>query len=202
MRIFIAINLPLNIFEPINENLRVLEEGCKNYRWNYKENIHITLAFIGEIDEKYLPILYDVVEYSIKEIECTEFSTGNPVFFPFGLDCCSCVFQTRIGGIALSIENGNQYIGNMATIIEGNLIKIGLNNGYRFRPAEKRLYTPHITLARKGRNHVKYFPDNIDKMSFRVDGMITTITIFKSEIYKGNPQYTPLKVYDLKQKQN
>ena len=93
----------------------------------------------------------------------------------------------------------------ISEIIENFLVEIGKNNNYEFWTKEKRLFTPHITLARKGRKPMRYLSYRFKNESFSIQGFVDNITIFKSEIFKGNPnrqhkeipKYTPIKIYKI-----
>ncbi|MEM2175107.1 MAG: RNA 2',3'-cyclic phosphodiesterase [Candidatus Micrarchaeia archaeon] len=66
MRCFIAIDIPEDLKEKINEFQSDLEKMFKNkIKFVEKENLHITLKFLGEINEKELEKLKRILE-SIK----------------------------------------------------------------------------------------------------------------------------------------
>lgn len=50
MRLFIAIELPDDIKEKIYESSLLLKQNCLQGSYSSKENYHITLAFLGEVD--------------------------------------------------------------------------------------------------------------------------------------------------------
>jgi len=51
MRVFIAIELPENIKEGLEKLVISLKRSISNVKWVEKENFHITLRFIGEVDK-------------------------------------------------------------------------------------------------------------------------------------------------------
>ena len=208
MRIFVAINLPKYFSTQLDEELQTVKQEHKDYRWVYTENMHITLAFLGELDDYGLSILEKVVEKTIEKIKKSTFTTGKMIDIPIGVyrdKYYGFVRQKKVNGIALSIEKGIEEIKAISEIIENFLVEIGKNNNYEFRTKEKRPFIPHITLARKGRNPMRYLSYHYKNESFSIQGFIDNITIFKSEIFKGNPnrqhkeipKYTPIKIYKI-----
>ena len=61
MRLFIAINLPDEIRTQLKELQRVLRPLASTAKWVAPESIHITLKFLGDIDEQLLPEIGDVL---------------------------------------------------------------------------------------------------------------------------------------------
>jgi 2'-5' RNA ligase len=197
------------MFDPIRDNLDIVRREHQDFRWVLHDTLHITLAFLGEIDEAGLRILGDAVSRSIETggIQRARFTTGKMVYLPFVFRRPGArVFPKKIRAIGLSIDTGAEKIQTMASAIEKNLVKIGSEENYAFRPAERRRYFPHITLARRGRNTAADCSWGAgDGLLFCAEGAADNITIFKSEIFsggpggqrKGFPRYTPLKVFSL-----
>ena len=190
------------------ENLRTIQEEHKDYKWVYKDNIHITLAFFNELDNLGIKLLEKVIEKSLEFYETITFSTGEIIYIPIGVyrdKYYGYVRQKKINGLALSIEKGKEEIIKLAENIENNLIEIGEKNNYKFRTKEKRPYIPHITIARKGKKPMMNYLHIFNKYPFIVEGKVDNITIFQSEIFKGNPnrqhketsEYKPLKIFEL-----
>ena len=73
-RLFVGLKIP----EDIREELLSLCSGLENVRWVKKENFHITLQFIGEVQKSYLD---DLVQ-SLSEIRFSQFDlTLNGINF-------------------------------------------------------------------------------------------------------------------------
>ena len=78
IRLFVALKIPDYILDKLLEECFVASENPLRYKWETKDKIHLTLKFIGEIEEKFLdPIL--------KEIEFVrDYSTFNCSSTRFG----------------------------------------------------------------------------------------------------------------------
>ena len=67
IRTFIAIDIPGNIIS----NIRELQEGIKAYgfkiRWVRPENIHLTLKFLGDVDEVKIDDIAEAVSKTVGE---------------------------------------------------------------------------------------------------------------------------------------
>lgn len=62
MRLFIAVNIPALIKEGIHSKITDLQEEIRgDIRWLRKENWHITLKFLGEIEEKEIGKIKEII---------------------------------------------------------------------------------------------------------------------------------------------
>ena len=206
MRVFVAINLPSDFFFSVKDYLAKWEELCKDFRWVYKESIHITLNFFSEIEDNRIELLKEIIEKSILDFHKIRFSIGNILYLPYGkYRRGEFTYQKKMNGLALEINKGKLELQNLSEKIENNLINIGKHNYYSFRQKENRQYLPHITIARKGRIPMEKCVSQIKDLPFVIEGVADNVTIFKSELYKGNPNrqhkeisiYTPIKVFSL-----
>lgn len=132
MRIFIAIDPGNEIKEKIQEiktKIDVLGSGVK---WVEKENLHITLKFLGEINETMLNNVKSCIE-NIKN-ECGSFD----------IKLCSIgvfpnVKDARV--IWVDIKEGQQELKLLSEKIDAKLNKIGFSR-------ENRPFSPHLTIGR------------------------------------------------------
>jgi 2'-5' RNA ligase len=124
IRLFAALELP----EKIRMQLSLLQGGIPGARWSPIENMHLTLRFIGEVDEAVARDIDDM----LADIRAPAFSLSLKGVGEFG----------RKEGRALwaGVSNGEALL-HLAAKIESALQRMGL-------PAETRKYSPHVTLAR------------------------------------------------------
>jgi len=124
IRLFTAIEIP----ESIRLQLSLLQGGIPGARWSAPENMHLTLRFIGEVDQAVARDIDDV----LADIREPAFSLSLKSVGEFG----------RKEGRALwaGVANGDE-LQHLAAKIESALQRMGL-------PAETRKYSPHVTLAR------------------------------------------------------
>ena len=124
IRLFAALEIP----ETIRMQLSLLQGGIPGARWTPIENMHLTLRFIGEVDEAVARDIDDM----LADIRAPSFTLSLKGVGEFG----------RKEGRALwaGVSEG-QPLQHLAAKIESALQRMGL-------PAEMRKFSPHVTLAR------------------------------------------------------
>lgn len=124
IRLFAALEIP----ETIRMQLSLLQGGIPGARWSPVENIHLTLRFIGEVDQAVARDIDDMLTH----IRVPSFTLALKGVGEFG----------RKEGRALWAGVSNsEALQHLAAKIESALQRMGL-------PAETRKYSPHVTLAR------------------------------------------------------
>ncbi|MBC7319413.1 RNA 2',3'-cyclic phosphodiesterase [bacterium] len=173
MRVFIAVGLPEDIKEELHKLVGSLRRSISDVKWVEKENFHITIRFIGEVEEDRILKLEKILD-----------DIGSK-FSPF---------KVEIKGIGnfphvlwVGIEEGSDTLKNIAYAIEGSLLREG------FQPADK-LFSPHITLGRVKKG-IKKFP--ISKEFGPYSFVVDSITLMQSQLFPTGPIYTPIKVVRL-----
>jgi RNA 2',3'-cyclic 3'-phosphodiesterase len=124
IRLFTAIEIP----EAIRTRLSFLQAGVPGARWTPVENLHLTLRFIGEVDEPTASDIDQVLSgVREKAFELTLRGVGE-----FGGREPRAIWAGLAPNAALQ---------HLVAKIESALQRMGLQ-------AETRKYTPHVTLAR------------------------------------------------------
>ena len=125
IRLFTAIEIP----EAVRLQLSLLQGGLPGARWMPRENMHLTLRFIGEVDEAVARDIDDL----LAEIRAPAFTLALNGVGEFGRKEGRTLWAGVVSGDALQ---------HLAAKIESALQRMGL-------PAERRKYSPHVTLARQ-----------------------------------------------------
>ena len=68
MRLFIACPIPEEIKQNIRKVLDTLKESNADIRWVKPENMHITLKFLGEVEEERVPRIIERVPRALEGI--------------------------------------------------------------------------------------------------------------------------------------
>lgn len=131
MRIFIGIDLDLEVRARIARFLEGVEGFAPEARWVRPESLHITLKFIGE----QTPERVEAITERLRRIESSalEIRSGGYGFFPTAK-------APRVFWIG--IQAGAQ-LTELAESIDVAVAELGV-------PREDRPYSPHLTLARGG----------------------------------------------------
>ncbi len=125
MRLFVAIDLP----ERVKDQLDDLCTGVSGARWVNREQMHLTLRFIGEVDTRQ----FEAIQTVLAGIRCPSFEMvlkGVGQFPPKG--------KPRVLWVGIAAPRPlHQLAGNVETVLR----QAGI-------PPEERPFSPHITLAR------------------------------------------------------
>jgi len=183
MRAFIAIELSPDL----KKHLASLEEQLKSsgadVKWVKPENIHLTLKFLGEIDEKRLGEIAKIIQETTSKNKPFYISLASPGAFPN-------INSPRV--IWIGIDKGDSETKQFAIILEEETAKVGI-------PPESRPFSTHITLGRvrSGKNCEKLVK-NLENLASKPpedapEFLVTKITLFKSTLTLGGPIYEALK---------
>lgn len=193
-RIFIAINLPQDI-------KGLLDDYQNNHKdvpakWTAKENLHITVVFIGDIEDKDLAKLHKAVAETVK---------GNKQF-AIKISSISYEPPTPLSGVARTLNvprmiwASAEESANFTTLCD-NLEKAIVSVPNLFFKPEKRKAVPHITLARiKEWEWRRIEPEERPGVEEITDYSleIKSIELMESVLKKTGPEYKILETYNLK----
>jgi RNA 2',3'-cyclic 3'-phosphodiesterase len=130
MRVFVALEIPSTVRENLAALLKSLREVSPQTRWVRPENLHVTLKFIGEVAE---------AKFAAIRSALAGVRSEQPVTLDFhGLGFFPNEKHPRVfwAGIEASPN-----LKTLAADIDRAAEKLGI-------PAEKRPFSPHLTLAR------------------------------------------------------
>lgn len=147
------------------------------------ENLHITLRFIGEINEEFIPEI----------IECLKKVEALKPFIIEVKEVGAFPSLSRARVIWVGVGKGSKRL----EIIK-KLLDPCLNN---FAKPERNPYTPHITLARvKGRVNLKCLEELLNSFSNKVFGYseVRGVKLKKSILKPEGPIYSDIYVAQLK----
>lgn len=166
MRLFIAINFNSKIRSRLVSLRDELRSTSAKGRFSAPENLHLTLVFLGECDEKQaakVKSAMDAIEF-------------NPFIIKIG---CIGRFKRGGGDIWWAGISRNEPLMNLYECLTNKLTGLG------FR-IEKRKFSPHITLGRE--IITKASPRMFEEFGQRID----KIELMKSERIAGKLTYTAI----------
>jgi RNA 2',3'-cyclic 3'-phosphodiesterase len=175
IRLFAALALP----DAVLDSLFALEYGVPGARWATREQLHLTLRFIGEVDGRDAAAIDDALavisapRFMMELKGVGEFGGKNPRQLWAGVE-------------------PNDALVHLQRKIETAAQRIGLE-------AETRKFTPHVTLARlrgspPGRV-LDFLTDHALYRSFPFE--VDAFTLFSSVLTSDGSHYTPERVYPL-----
>ena len=180
-RIFIAINLP----EEVKKKLEEYQAKWPDLpvRWTKKDNLHITLIFLGYVsDEELLEICKITREAALRNepflINLTKILYGPPKKMPPRM-------------VWVEGEKSKEF-----AVIRDNLEKsLTASEQVNFSP-EERAFSPHITLGRiKAWEFRQIEPEERPtvKEEISLSFEVNSIEVMESQLKRGGPEYTILE---------
>lgn len=171
VRLFVAVCFPdsfLDVLEDCQRSLR--RTGAQgNPRWSKRDNLHLTLAFVGERQE---------AESAIKALDVVRFSP----------------FRLRVGDLmkfgdtlTLGIRDGGE-CRKLALAVRSALDDAGI-------PYDKKPPVPHITLARR---YAAPLPDSASLIVPDSTARVPSFRLMLSDLTPTGAVYTPLKEFQLR----
>ena len=181
MRIFIGIKLDKTVHQRVESFLEPFKKIKSPVRWVKPANIHITLRFIGEMDQK---------KYSQMEAALNELSQ-DAVLAPLDIELQGCgkFGRNKTLNILWIGVKQNPQLEELYHKIEDVLDKIGIAE-------EPRAFKAHITVGRNKKNFdFQPFFNLIDQLGVQpISRFITDrFQVFKSELLPSGPIYSILK---------
>jgi len=178
MRTFLAIKVPENVRKVVYDFAQVEAKKELPIKWVAFENLHITLKFLGEIDEdKRVEIKPAIVELGQRH---------SP--FTIELEGLGCFPNPRNPRVMwVGVKQGGDALCAMAAELEKELARFGFEEETRFHP--------HLTIGR-----IKEFcrvdsilAKSISTSAFDVDSVV----LFKSILKPAGPIYEELEKFAL-----
>ncbi len=174
MRSFLALDIPADVvayLKTVVDRLKARTEGVK---WVRSEGIHITVKFLGEIEEATAGRIHEALAPVGEQF--------GPVSAQLGqLDAFPNMRRARV--IVVKLKKGVEPIQAIFSDVEDRLADIDVER-------EKRGLVPHITLGR--RRVPGSFPNGdplpVEERAFAVENL----TLYKSTLTPGGAIYAPI----------
>lgn len=175
IRLFVGLALP----QTHRQHLNIISHGIPGARWVASENLHITLRFIGEVDED---VAEDLAQ-ALSRVSATPFEITLKELGTFGEPphaIWAGVKDDPDGALAALQAN-----------IESALVRKGLE-------PEHRKYSPHVTLAyckKSPVNRVAQYLEggaDLNLAPFKVTGF----SIFQSHLRPEGAEYSRVVEFD------
>jgi 2'-5' RNA ligase len=180
IRTFIAVDPGKAIRDRIIALQKTLGRAATEVKWVEPDNLHVTLLFLGEVEDREVPAVCRAVEETAAKHSAFLVSVEKTGCFPN-------VRRPRV--LWVGIGEGTQTICSLHDDLEEPLLELGC---YR---REERRYTPHITLGR-----IRSDPTS-DMLSAALaqqagwkggDATIQEVLVMSSQLTPDGPLYTVL----------
>ncbi|MCX7710750.1 MAG: RNA 2',3'-cyclic phosphodiesterase [Clostridia bacterium] len=183
MRAFIGIDFTNELKDEISKLQNILRPLASSGRWKYRDNFHLTLKFLGDIDENAVKC----IDEELRSI------TGQKAGFKLRIsEVGKFPGRENIRVLWLGVDGDMRNLFDLQREIETRMQTCGFES-------EKRRYSPHVTIAQD-----VVFNRNFEEIRGLFGGIRFTeiiadrICLFKSEQIGNKRVYTPVREYLLK----
>jgi 2'-5' RNA ligase len=184
IRCFIAIELSQEIRQVLGRIEDELQGTISGVKWVKPDNIHLTLKFIGSIEEEKVDKIKEILNQIAQDIIPFKIELSSAGAFPS---------PGRPRVIWIGIEEGKEESSRLANLVEEKIAPLGIEK-------ESRAFHPHLTLAR-----VKFLKDKSSvENAFahlkvpQTEMTALKVTLFQSTLAREGAIYTVLHEADFK----
>jgi len=184
MRTFVAIELPDDLRAEVIAYQHKLQSFDAQIRWVKPEQMHITLKFLGEIDQNQLNLLDELFQVVAKPTAPFEVNLQGLGAFPN---------LRRPSILWAGVTTGAEALSGLAGQVEVASAELGFKK-------EKRGFNPHLTLGRL--KSPKGLPPLMDRIRKDESKLFRTFPVNEfvfmlSELKPTGAEYTRLNTYNL-----
>jgi len=183
MRTFIGAEFNRDIKDRIAGIQHIVRENSEKGRFKYVGNFHLTLKFLGEIQQDKTVDIGKSLKGIAEKHQKIRLNIDKIGYFD-GRD--------SIHALWLGFSGELDKLGRLYNEIEEEMYRLGLKK-------EIKKYTPHITIAQDLRLKIPFeaLREKVDFRDFRTVE-IKEISLIKSEEVGGKRIYTPVSTFELK----
>lgn len=180
IRVFIAIKIPAKIQEKLSGVQEKLKQSETHVSWVNPENIHLTLQFLGNVEEKQVPHIVSRLEESVKVVAPFQLQVGYAGAFPN-------LRYPRVVWIGITDDETGS-LKTLQTEISSRLAKMGFKR-------EDGRFKPHLTLGRvrsqKNKSNLVRAIESIIHIWIG-EVSVDAIYLIRSELKPTGAEYTDL----------
>jgi len=184
VRVFIAVELSDATRKQLQQLQRIFAGTGDRVKWTDVSSLHITLRFLGQVEEEALKGLYDALRPVADAIAPFSVELAGVGAFPQPV-------APRV--IWVGVQRGRKALEQLAAEVNGATTSLGY-------AAEKRAWIPHLTLGRvKSLDEFTLLPGLVqehhdtDIGTLQVDGF----GVIQSRLTRKGPIYTALQRFPL-----
>ncbi len=183
MRLFVAVPFPAGVKNELGKLIDNWQREKDKVGWVKKENLHLTLKFLGETPVEKLEALKTNLSSNLKTPSAFTLSLSGAGAFPN---------LNRARVIWIGVSEGKEKLAELAQKVEEATRPLGF-------PAEEREFSAHLTVGRVKNNRLsERLLTKVRACTFEVKGIIVSeVVLYQSELAPGGSSYTPLVRFEL-----
>ena len=183
MRLFVAVELDAEVLDRIGQLTGELGREVPSVRWARRESLHLTLKFLGEVDDGRVPALCERLASAVR-------GAGGP--FPMeveGLGTFGDSLKPRV--VWAGIQERSGALEALRNAVEGAAVAEG------FDP-EPRSFRPHLTLARLKGGAAGLGRALATRAGARLGtSVVRGVTLMSSRLSPSGAQYSAVRRFEL-----
>jgi 2'-5' RNA ligase len=183
VRAFVAIKIDPEVAQRISEIQAKFDKNLGGIRWVRPENLHLTLKFLGQVDDDKLPPMMDSLGRVFHSMPRFSVSCSGLGVFPD-------IRRARVLWVGLE----GKPLSSLAARVDDALVPLGFAR-------EKREFKPHLTIGRwresAGRPDLLRRELETGKEHDFGPSRMNEVILFQSMLKPTGAVYTPLKVFPL-----
>ena len=185
IRTFIAVDISNRMQTSAAKLIARLSANAVDYNWVEKANLHVTLNFLGDVEESELPAVCQLVKNTVADFGSFELSLE-------GLGCFPNLEKPRV--VWMGCRGGLHEMAALNSRLADALEEM------RF-PRERNDYRPHLTLGRLRRGG-RWNPSLTEAVSNGAglqggSTIVNQVVVYSSFIDRSGPSYTAMSRIDL-----
>jgi 2'-5' RNA ligase len=190
LRLFIAIELSPEVLAQTRKLVDRLRATDVRAKWVDTSNLHLTMKFLGDVDEMDLPVLCRALDDVGRSAAPFDAEAGGAGAFPNA---------SSPRTLWMGVRRGAEELVALHDLVDASLAPHG------YRPEERR-FKPHLTVGRVRENP----PEVIERLSAVLEehrdyhgGLIdvSELVLFASDLRRDGPVYDALHVAELRGKE-
>ena len=182
MRVFVAVEVPEALRDRIQAFVADRRRSLPLARWIRRDNLHLTLAFVGEVDDGWLTGASDRLRILAERHPRLQLRTTGAGAFPPGS-------RTRARVLWLGIDEDS----GLSELQSAIARSVGLKDRYPFRP--------HVTLARCpqpwSRKDVRRFVEEAHGLLTGEPFVVSRFVLMESTLSSRGARYSTVDCFDL-----
>jgi 2'-5' RNA ligase len=180
VRTFVAIDLSPAVRRQAQTLIHELAARTTAVKWVSAEQLHVTVKFLGDVDDTELYQVCQAVDRAVAELEPFEVICRGIGAFPH--------FH-RPRTLWIGLEDPGHHIAQVQQRVEAEFAALGF-------PREVRPFHAHVTIGRVDLRHrrLSRLTDGLDQYADRQWGSfpVKQCTVYTSELTPSGPIYTPI----------
>jgi 2'-5' RNA ligase len=183
IRTFIAVELPDQLKQDVDKLIVGLKPFGPDVRWVRAANLHLTLRFLGDIEQSDLPKLSDLIKKQLTGLQPFSIKLA-------GLGCFPNMRRPRV--VWLGADGALESLQVLATKVETACIESGFGRG-------DKPFSAHLTIGRiREPRGLEPLIKRLETTQFSsADFTVDRVIVFKSDLSPRGPTYTPMATLKL-----